>query len=46
MDFAGDVSKMKVLEKIKIAGRDRVIVIVGSLLDIFESDLSYEKVVA
>ncbi|KAF3335287.1 1-(5-phosphoribosyl)-5-[(5-phosphoribosylamino)methylideneamino] imidazole-4-carboxamide isomerase [Carex littledalei] len=44
--YAGGVSKMEDLERIKTAGRGRVDVTVGSSLDIFGGDLSYQKVVA
>ncbi|KAF3339032.1 hypothetical protein FCM35_KLT16503 [Carex littledalei] len=44
--YAGGVSTMEDLERIKTAGRGRVDVTVGSSLDIFGGDLSYEKVVA
>ncbi|XP_078154483.1 aldolase-type TIM barrel family protein isoform X2 [Carex rostrata] len=44
--YAGGVSTMDDLERIKTAGRGRVDVTVGSSLNIFGGDLSYEKVVA
>ncbi|KAJ3704713.1 hypothetical protein LUZ61_008418 [Rhynchospora tenuis] len=44
--YAGGVSTMEDLERIKTAGRGRVDVTVGSSLDVFGGDLSYEKVVA
>ncbi|KAJ4813736.1 1-(5-phosphoribosyl)-5-[(5-phosphoribosylamino)methylideneamino] imidazole-4-carboxamide isomerase [Rhynchospora pubera] len=43
--YAGGVSTMEDLERIKTAGRNRVDVTVGSSLDVFGGDLSYEKVV-
>ncbi|KAJ1700338.1 hypothetical protein LUZ63_000117 [Rhynchospora breviuscula] len=42
--YAGGVSTMEDLERIKTAGRGRVDVTVGSSLDVFGGDLSYEKV--
>ncbi|KAI0488484.1 hypothetical protein KFK09_028317 [Dendrobium nobile] len=44
--YAGGVTTMEDLEKIKIAGMGRVDVSVGSALDIFGGDLAYKKVVA
>lgn len=44
--YAGGVSEMEDLERIKTAGGGRVHVTVGSSLDIFGGNLPYEKVVA
>ncbi|KAG0500945.1 hypothetical protein HPP92_001017 [Vanilla planifolia] len=44
--YAGGVTTMNDLERIKKAGRGRVDVSVGSALDIFGGDLPYQKVVA
>ncbi|KAJ4796850.1 1-(5-phosphoribosyl)-5-[(5-phosphoribosylamino)methylideneamino] imidazole-4-carboxamide isomerase [Rhynchospora pubera] len=44
--YAGGVSTIEDLERIKTAGRGRVDVTVGSSLDVFGGNLSYEKVVA
>ncbi|KAK8939883.1 hypothetical protein KSP40_PGU014764 [Platanthera guangdongensis] len=44
--YAGGVTTMADLEKIKTAGMERVDVTVGSALDIFGGDLAYKDVVA
>ncbi|PHU18725.1 hypothetical protein BC332_14420 [Capsicum chinense] len=44
--YAGGVTVMADLEKIKVAGMGRVDVTVGSALDIFGGDLAYKDVVA
>ncbi|KAK8913892.1 hypothetical protein KSP39_PZI023863 [Platanthera zijinensis] len=44
--YAGGVTTMADLEKIKTAGTERVDVTVGSALDIFGGDLAYKDVVA
>ncbi|XP_059646683.1 1-(5-phosphoribosyl)-5-[(5-phosphoribosylamino)methylideneamino] imidazole-4-carboxamide isomerase, chloroplastic [Cornus florida] len=44
--YAGGVTVMADLEKIKVAGMGRVDVTVGSALDIFGGNLAYEDVVA
>lgn len=44
--YAGGVTTMADMEKIKNAGRGRVDVTVGSALDIFGGDLSYKEVVS
>ncbi|KAJ3677242.1 hypothetical protein LUZ60_002966 [Juncus effusus] len=44
--YAGGVSTMEDLERIRTAGESRVDVTVGSSLDIFGGDLSYDRVVA
>jgi len=44
--YAGGVTEMSDLERIKTAGMDRVNVTVGSALDIFGGNLAYEEVVA
>ncbi|KAL5710273.1 1-(5-phosphoribosyl)-5[(5-phosphoribosylamino)methylideneamino]imidazole-4-carboxamidisomerase [Ranunculus cassubicifolius] len=43
--YAGGVTTMADLERIKVAGMDRVDVTVGSALDIFGGDLAYKEVV-
>lgn len=44
--YAGGVTVMEDLERIKIAGMERVDVTVGSALDIFGGNLAYKDVVA
>ena len=44
--YAGGVAEMKDLERIKVAGKGRVDVSVGSALDIFGGTLRYKDVVA
>lgn len=44
--YAGGVTVMADLERIKTAGMERVDVTVGSALDIFGGNLPYEEVVA
>ncbi|KAF6172041.1 hypothetical protein GIB67_029459 [Kingdonia uniflora] len=44
--YAGGVTIMEDLERIKVAGMNRVDVTVGSALDIFGGDLAYEDVAA
>ncbi|KAE9612366.1 1-(5-phosphoribosyl)-5- ((5-phosphoribosylamino)methylideneamino)imidazole-4-carboxamide isomerase [Lupinus albus] len=44
--YAGGVTVMADLERIKLAGMERVDVTVGSALDIFGGDMAYERVVA
>lgn len=44
--YAGGVTVMADLEKIKVAGMGRVDVTVGSALDIFGGNLAYKDVVA
>ncbi|OVA09993.1 Histidine biosynthesis [Macleaya cordata] len=44
--YAGGVTTMADLERIKVAGMGRVDVTVGSALDIFGGDVAYEDVVA
>ncbi|KAL2554258.1 1-(5-phosphoribosyl)-5-[(5-phosphoribosylamino)methylideneamino] imidazole-4-carboxamide isomerase [Forsythia ovata] len=44
--YAGGVNVMADLERIKVAGMERVDVTVGSALDIFGGNLAYEDVVA
>lgn len=46
MTYAGGVTVMADLERIKTAGMERVDVTVGSALDIFGGNLPYEEVVA
>lgn len=45
MTYAGGVTTMADLERIKIAGTELVDVTVGSALDIFGGNLSYKDVV-
>jgi len=44
--YAGGVTVMEDLERIKVAGKERVDVTVGSALDIFGGNLAYKDVVA
>ncbi|OIW12171.1 hypothetical protein TanjilG_28579 [Lupinus angustifolius] len=44
--YAGGVTVMADLERIKLAGMERVDVTVGSALDIFGGEMAYEQVVA
>ncbi|CAL0317042.1 unnamed protein product [Lupinus luteus] len=44
--YAGGVTVMADLERIKLAGKEHVDVTVGSALDIFGGDMAYEQVVA
>ncbi|URE47682.1 hypothetical protein MUK42_25157 [Musa troglodytarum] len=44
--YAGGVTTMADLEKIKTAGKEQVDVTVGSALDIFGGDMAYKEVVA
>lgn len=46
MTYAGGVTAMADLEKIKVAGIGRVDVTVGSALDIFGGNLAYKDVLA
>lgn len=46
MTYAGGVTVIADLEKIKVAGMERVNVTVGSALDIFGGNLAYKDVVA
>lgn len=46
MTYAGGVTVMEDLERIKVAGNGRVDVTVGSALNIFGGGLLYEDVVA
>lgn len=45
MTYAGGVTVMADLETIRVAGKGRVDVTVGSALDIFGGNLAYEDVV-
>ena len=45
MTYAGGVTVMSDLERIKVAGTERVDVTVGSALDIFGGNLPYTDVV-
>lgn len=44
--YAGGVTVMEDLERIRVAGNERVHVTVGSALDIFGGSLPYKDVVA
>lgn len=44
--YAGGVTVMEDLERIKVAGKERVDVTVGSALDLFGGNLAYKDVVA
>lgn len=46
MTYAGGVTVMDDLERIKVAGMGRVDVTVGSALDIFGGDFAYKDVIA